>query len=320
MGELPFDFGRGHAKLDAALSYLNISGARAHGMFRQSGAYVEGETITIGTDVIEIVVVNDDSGDDTQGGDFNNTDNPLIVDMTPYAALRPGGTAPLRMGELIRINTEILRVAAIDGPRIAFARGQMGSAAAAHVNGANILTDGNYASDTRIPVCASGGTSLTAENIGDALRVCVNNKQGQFTDGGAGPVHVREVVANGAGLLFALDQPGEDSRAVAEAGANSSWDHTSFEGGETPRTQRRVLFSRSPRAAEVAAGEINIPVDFDPTAVLVDVKDSNDDPKAWNGATTVTDATGLEPAYVTIDNTGATDWAATDTVTALILE
>ena len=87
-----------------------------------------------------------DSGDDTEGGQWNNTTDPLSVNMMAaplYPIIGVGGTDPLTVGEYVYIGTEFLLVTEIDGDVVTFARGQLGSTAAAHANAVSIFNSFN---------------------------------------------------------------------------------------------------------------------------------------------------------------------------------
>jgi hypothetical protein len=82
-----------------------------------------------------------DSTDDAQGGDFNNVTNPLTVvaAVTNYAAIT------FVVGLLVKIENEILRVTAVVGNDVTFARAQLGTVAAAHADGTSLLVGaGDY--------------------------------------------------------------------------------------------------------------------------------------------------------------------------------
>lgn len=66
-------------------------------------------------------------------------------------------------------------------------------------------------------------------------------------------------------------------------------------------------------AADVTAGSILVPVDSaQASGAIVVVRDAAGALKAWDGVITVTGD------LVTIDNAGAVDWIATDTVDVVI--
>jgi hypothetical protein len=76
-----------------------------------------------------------DSTEVTAGGDWNNVTSPLtVVDaVTDYPAIT------FAVGKLIRIGTEILRVTAIAGADVTFARAQLGTVNAVHADGVAIF-------------------------------------------------------------------------------------------------------------------------------------------------------------------------------------
>ena len=95
---------------------------------------VDGETVTIGSDTYQIDIINTDSTDDTAGGNWNNTTDPLTVDCTGMAILALG------VGDLLRIENEIMKVTGIDPAtdEYTFARGRCGTTAAAHADAEDI--------------------------------------------------------------------------------------------------------------------------------------------------------------------------------------
>ena len=123
----------------------------------------DGETVTIGADTYQIDIINTDSTDNTAGGSWNNTTDPLTVDCTGMALL-----ALVSAGDLLRIGTEIMKIISIDPltDEIVFARGRCGTSAAAHADAQDIyLSDAPGMLD--IPVGLV--TTLTAVAFADAL-------------------------------------------------------------------------------------------------------------------------------------------------------
>lgn len=74
------------------------------------------------------------SGEVAENDEFDNTTSPLTVmaAVTTYAGIT------FAVGKLFRLGTEILRVTAIAGNDVTFARAQLGTVAAAHADGAAI--------------------------------------------------------------------------------------------------------------------------------------------------------------------------------------
>ncbi len=82
-----------------------------------------------------------DSGDDTQGGEFNNTTDPLTVDIS--GANYPNLNGVLAVGDIVHIDAEYLRVTVVAGDNITFARGAEGSSAAVHADAVDIYLSSN---------------------------------------------------------------------------------------------------------------------------------------------------------------------------------
>ena len=95
------------------------------------------------------------------------------------------------------------------------------------------------------------------------------------------------------------------------AGANNAWATAACYGGEASGVLGLRAAQRSPNAQEVAIGNMHFVFPFTVGAVLVQVRTSTGAAKAWDGLLTTSGG------RVTADNSGATDWAATDTVSVL---
>jgi len=95
------------------------------------------------------------------------------------------------------------------------------------------------------------------------------------------------------------------------AGANNQWASATFTGGQIAKPQGLSLVQRVPNATEVAIGNLHCVFPFAVGAAMAQVRSSTGASKAWDGVLTITGA------RVTLDNSGATDWAATDTVVVL---
>ena len=95
------------------------------------------------------------------------------------------------------------------------------------------------------------------------------------------------------------------------AGANNQWGAATFTGGQLAKPQGVSLGQRAPNATEVAIGNLHFVFPFAVGAAMAQVRSSTGASKAWDGVLTITGS------RVTLDNAGATDWAATDTVVVL---
>ncbi len=88
----------------------------------------EGSTVTYEADDFST-----DSTDNTAGGTFNNTTDPITI----VAATYPGTT--FVVGTLIKIENEILRATAVGGGNVTLSRGALSTTPAAHANGVDIF-------------------------------------------------------------------------------------------------------------------------------------------------------------------------------------
>lgn len=285
------------------------SGLQASGVIRVEADVASAETVTIGGDVYEVEIVNTDTGDDTGGvaSDFANTTNPLTVPLAlaNYAAMAPvGGSDSVAVGDLIRIETEMMLITGISGDNVTFKRGVSGTTIASHADAEDIY-EGDGVSAGRIPVGLVA--TLTPTVFTDALIADINDR-------GLEPVRAIDISVNEILLVSLIDGTGTYTLAEAMAGVNNEVE-AAVDGGQVPVNRQSCVVSRVPTAIEVAHGNMHFAFDFDPVGVLVDVRVTADGlPTVWDGAQTINAASGSDPAYVTLDNAGAVDWAATSTV------
>ena len=111
-------------------------------------------------------------------------------------------------------------------------------------------------------------------------------------------------------LVFANSDSSPITLPCAEtlAGANNAWAAANFYGGEASGVRGLRAAQRSPNAQEVAIGNMHFMFPFAVNAALIQIRTSTGASKAWDGVTTISGA------RVSLDNAGATDWAATDVV------
>lgn len=164
-------------------------------------------------------------------------------------------------------------------------------------------TDGTVATG-RIPVDVSAAVTPTA--FLTALVAALN---------GAGiPWQGTKISANEMLIVGSRFQSKAAACSETLAGSNNAWAAATCYGGEGPAEDLpvTVLVQRVPNATEVAIGNMHFHFGFAPTSVMAFVRvTSTGIPKAWVGATL------LSGNRVTVDNSGATDWAETDTVIIL---
>lgn len=166
------------------------------------------------------------------------------------------------------------------------------------------------AADGVVPgnIAVTGHADDTPANATDALILAINGNA-------LGSYYATDIDANT--VLVTTREAGAGGTAVAEtmAGVGNAWDAAAFAGGRDLGNRRMVAGARVPLAAEVTAGFLAIPCLFNPTVVMIQVVVTAARAlKAWDGVYTIVPAAGSEPAYVLLNNAGATDWAATDTI------
>ena len=92
-------------------------------------------------------------------------------------------------------------------------------------------------------------------------------------------------------------------------GSNNAWHAAAMYGGHTPKIQKSARISRVPITGEVTLGNMHFHFPFTVGFAFAAVRvTSSGAAKAWDGALLVSGN------RVTVDNSGATDWATTDTV------
>lgn len=292
----------------AALAGATLAGGRlAKNILRLAANVADAETITIGADVYEIETVATATGTNTAGGTLNNTADP-----SPAVTIAAHG---LTAGDPVAVETEIMQVATvIDANTVSLARGRFGTTAAAHAD-AIAINKGNGITAGRIPIGFIA--TFTPAVAGPAIAAAINNAlmaNGARLTGKVSTIFATfqaTSLASGAEVLVAARSAGVNTTAVAEtlAGANNTWDNAAFHDGVAVGDKRSFFQAVVPSAQEVAVGNIRIPLPFTPSYIAVDVRvTATGLSKAWVGGFL------FSAGVLTVDNTGATDWAATDTV------
>lgn len=161
----------------------------------------------------------------------------------------------------------------------------------------------NVARDAATFGTEQAGVDPTAANVCDALLAAINASA-------TNRVEAKKISNNELVVIS------KDVRAVTLAcsetltGANNAWAAAAMYGGESNGLRKTRFDSRVPNATEVALGNLHYYLPFTPTLVFVRVHATATPgvAKDWDGAVTI------DGGHVTIDNSGSTDWAATDTV------
>lgn len=297
-------------ELAAAEIYAeSFSGKLPYGVLRLALNVANGETITIGGDVFEVDIVNTDSSDNASGGDFNNTTDPLEVELDAVAYVNLSGA--LSVGDLVRMETEIMKVTSIRSLHVTFARGRCGTTAATHVDTTDI-----YISDsapTNIPVGLV--TTLTPTVFSAALVDEINS--------GAGSVAVSAVAFDVNTVLIAGDAAAVSTIATTEtlAQAGNEFDETTFLYGAAADHKRMIAGAHVPSSEEATAAEILIPLPFNGARAMVTCfTTSTGATVLWNGDILLVDAAAGAPAYLNLNNDGAQNWTANETLNYIVFE
>lgn len=120
----------------------------------------------------------------------------------------------------------------------------------------------------------------------------------------------------GDSVFVVADYPGSAYNfALTEDSANNVTVEN-MHGGTDPARKGVVVVNYVVTAQDVLAAEVNIPVNFTPTAFNVMIRDTDGDLKAYDGAVTI----AASPARIKLDQSGSTDLVATDVVHAVIFE
>lgn len=282
-------------------------GTRASNVLRVAANVVEGETVTIGSDIYEVDIINTASGVNTSGGNLNTT---AAASQVTHAA--HGRVA----GDLIRVENEIMKVLRVlDANTYVVARGRCGTTIATHADALGIFVSNGIPAAGRIPVGLV--TTLTPAVFTPALVAEINNAQagGERAVSKASTIFATFQATSlqaGAEMLLAAIDPGALATATTEtlAGVNNGWSSATVVGGSSNDVRKISGAARVPTATEVALGTMQFIFNFVPAYVTVSViVTATGVPTAWVGGIVI-GAGGL----VTVNNAGATDWAVTDTV------
>lgn len=281
-------------------------GTKAVGILRVAASVAEGETVTIGSNVFEVDIVNTDSTVNTSGGDLNNTSDPVSVTWAAH------GKAA---GDLFRVENEILKILRVlSVNEVVAARGRSGTAAATHADGLDIFHSVTPPA-ANIPVglvATLTPAAFTPALVDEIINAKAGGERATAKASTIYGTHTAVSLQTGAEMLLEAVSPGVLATALAEtlAGANNLWSAAAMAGGSAAAIKKIGLQERVPTASEVALGFIRFSFDFTPTFVRVSVRTTATGvPVAWVGGWSISGG------RVSVDNIGATDWAATDTVT-----
>lgn len=288
---------------DKANAPLSDAGEPGDNVLRVAADVISAETVTINGDIYEVEIVNTDTTDDTQGGDFVPVTNPLVVaDYTTNYA-----NSPATVGLLLRIGTEIMCISAVDGADVTLVRGVSGTTIATHADAADMYKgDGVVGDNIAVGLVAT----LTPVVFIAALVADINNR---------GTVNITALVPSVTNSMFIYTSvsPGDgvpfgsaESIPTTEtlSGVNNVWSVAAVEFGRAAGTREAGFQIHEVTAAEVAVGEHRMIFPFTIGTWLHQVYDSTGLIKA--------DLTSLvtieNDNQIVIDDTGAKVPAAGD--------
>jgi hypothetical protein len=205
--------------------------------------------------------------------------------------------------------------------------------ASANTASAFVTCGAAFAGDALVLTAIAGGTvgnliatteGLThVSNVFDAVvlgttRAGVDPTAGEFTTALVAaindPTRVENVTAirvSANVVLVYHDIIGPDATGTTEtlSGVNNVWDAATLHDGALASSLSLAAIARVPNAVEVATDYLLVPLDFVPTAVVIDVRTTATGANvAWNGGCTIL-AGGLQ-----IDNLSTVDWSAAETL------
>jgi hypothetical protein len=210
---------------------------------------VSAETVTFGADVYEIEIVNTDSTDNTQGGDFVPLTNPLVV---VDAVTNYPGVFTQVVGDLIRIGTEIMRITAKDAADLTFQRGVSATTIATHADAEDIFIGDGIAGGSTVAVGLVA--TLTATVFAPALIDDIGTE---------GTEPFSPSVGTGNNVVMTANTVGAAGNGVVCSetltGAGNHWEALeTFNGqdaGQTPLVYRALLLENATDPPEASVIE-----------------------------------------------------------------
>ncbi len=268
-----------------------------------SGAVADQETFSLADDVYEIHEIATDTTANLAGG-ITAGDVAITTDVAHGLA----------EGDVLRIDSEFMIVLQVaDDTNVIVVRGAFGSTAASHADASSIYAAAQAvgAGNLAVPV----GTDLTATTAKDLIANAVTFWVAGYSLGVGGGRGVTkkskfavEVAADTTSDAINFLAAGAAGLVNAETMANATL--TDFSDEIEVGTAQASSFAYTVTAADVAAGAIRWAFPFAPSVVDVSIKDSN----VSTGLKTFDGVVAIDGRIVTIDNSGASDWAAGDVI------
>jgi len=127
--------------------------------------------------------------------------------------------------------------------------------------------------------------------------------------------HLTAYKVSAAIVSLIADEVGEDETATTEAGTNMDWSGDTLVGGSEPKQHKVAIYNHEVTAADATLEKIYIPIEDEPDAVLIQVKEADGSAVEWDGKVVIED----DPDRLELDNAGYTDWVATNIITAIVI-
>ena len=288
---------------DKANSPLSDVGEPADNNLRVDANVASTETVTIGDDVYEVEIVNTDTTDDAQGGDFVPVTNPLPV--ADFVTNYPNTT--VAVGLLLRLENEIIKISAVDGNDVTFERGVSGTTIATHADAVDVYEgDGVVAGNIPVGLVATLTPLAFIAALVDDINTYGTELVTAMVPAVTNSMYVYTSLTRGDGV------PVGSAATIATTetlgGANNEWAVAAMEAGRVAGTREASLQIHEVNATEVALGEHRITFPFTITAFITQAYTSAGVPK-----NNLTDQIVIEnDNQIVWDGTGATNPADGD--------
>lgn len=308
-------------------------GKLAQNSYFMAGNIVADEDVVIGADTYRCKALTTDT--------TANLSAAGLADLEPVSLLTltsaPG--VAVSAGDLFRVENEIVKIeAVVDAATWQYRviRARCGTTVAAHAGGTDVF-QAAVATTTQIPVGVNATltpavyTAALVQEINNAAATggirasakasTIYDPGATYADGVARPDSARAGKVNA--ILISTDTvlvtsaiPENSVLATTETTTNGAWQQgATLIGGAAVANKVLKAFSRVPTAAEVTKGSMLFKLDFTPSTYIVQVLiTATGVAKGWVGGVTIDADPSGSGCTVIVDNTGGTDWAATDTV------
>lgn len=269
-----------------------------------TGVCADGESIELGDDVYILRLVTDDTNDDTANGEWDNENNPLVISgavtSTDY------GNVSWDVGDLIRVEDEIMEIIFADAASVHLARGVSGTTIAAHSDGEDIFQHATPASPASGQIFV-GIVGTDADDMKEALAEDINNRGTEPFVADAASVAVNdEIFIQTADVPGGNYQASERVIAVDVTAMNMEIERVT---GQLPQPMTIGLRQYVAQSHEVTNGFVQIPFNFTVEGFNAQVFDSG-----WVARNDLTDAVYAAENRVIIEHDGSTNIAATDVI------